>query len=233
MEKVILYSEYNTEAECDSELSPLFHDLELQYEEICRSSYFYDDNFDLSDADEEALYDKYKMVITPFHNKLFALEDIKKDVPASDNGITCRNYLDPNRYELMFFVDPNDPKKWYGFAALSVSTNRSDDACFYGVSFDLIYVRPEYRGDERGQIMSFAAGRLISGVIEHSSDAEEVYKDVKIINVDVVGQGANKGGKQCLRRFFDGISFGVFYTSYLIGDEYIEIPISTVLTDDN
>ncbi|MFA0038738.1 hypothetical protein [Vibrio sp. 10N.261.52.A1] len=208
--------------------SELFHQLKIQFEPMCGSTYCFGDIFN-TQINQTEIVEHNWMVSIPIQNQLFTLDSVRESVPENEKGINVRCFLDQNLYELIFFVDPRNPKELIGFCSLSKFEHNDDGYYSIRIVLEMIYVKPKFRNGIRGQIMAYETGRLISS----QKVFDEFNNEYRYVDVEVAGQGTNAGGRACLERFYLGINFHLGGISIEDKDGCdIEIPSNVILCDE-
>ena len=192
--------------------SALMRTLDVEFAEACASSYYYEYTAEPVEA---------KWFVTAKRNDaMFSLDSVRKAVPASDNGVFCRNYLDETKHNVVYFIDPTNPHEWFGFAAYSYEEHVGSSYSLH-ITLEMIYIKPEYRQQKLGYVTSYELGRLISEDAVYYSG--KINKETRHIAVSSYSQGCNEGGAVCLRRFFEGLE--CHFCDVHVDDDWDELPI--------
>lgn len=195
-------------------VSPQLLNGEILWEEMCGSSY---EALDL--AFHESLPDDYpNMVTMPPQEALHSVNDIKKQCPTIENDVYVKQYVEPEKYQIVLFVNSEKPSTWYGFVAISHEKSKDYSTYSLHAELEMVYVRPEFRGMNLGIVMAREVGRLISEGF--SSIVEQHEKSLSSVFISVSGQGVNPAGRRCLESFNDGV--GMYLSGYLFDDIQIE-----------
>lgn len=171
---------------------------EYLYNELCPSSY----NGHFSDEDTSLPH----LICVPLQEGLFIYEEIKGQIPQSDKDVFVRQYLDPTKYEIIFFVKRCDPRDWLGFAAFQYSEDVNDGIYVSTVDFEMVYVKPQWRGEKVGDVIGRETARQIAGRRSFDPDFLEKYQ-IKKAEINLNAQCANRGGIAVFRRFTDNFEF--------------------------
>ena len=125
---------------------------------MCGSSYEA-----LALAFHESLPDDYpNMVTMPPQEALHSVNDIKNQCPTIENDVHVMQYVEPEKYQIVLFVNSEKPSTWYGFVAISHEKSKDYSTYSLHAELEMVYVRPEFRGMNLGIVMAREVGRLIS-----------------------------------------------------------------------
>jgi hypothetical protein len=118
------------------------------------------------------------MNLIPYQEQVFTLDSVRKHLELNPDNKKYTEFLDEDKYELYFFINPFEPKTWYGFFALSLD----DVVAGSHINLDCMYVRNEYREDNRGNIMAYEIGLIICDFFKKVIDENTDKKlDAKLV----------------------------------------------------
>lgn len=222
--KVIVDINDKEELDCYLEdgICPQLLDGKILWEEMCGSSYA--DALGLGFHD--SMPDNYpNMVTMPPQDALHSVDDIKKQCPTIEGDVYIKQYVNPDKYQIILFVNAENPSIWYGFIALNHQESLDQSAFSLHAILEMVYVRPEFRGIMLGAVMAREVGRLLSE--QCASRVEKHEESLTDVYVSVIGQGVTPAGRRCLEEFNDGLamhlddsSFEDIEMHYSLEDEY-------------
>ena len=203
-------------------ISPKLLDGNILWEEMCGSSY--DGVLGLGFIDPPP--DSYpNMVTMPPQDALHSVSEIKKQCPTIEGEVYIKQYVNPDKYQVILFVNSENPSQWYGFIALNSEAAREPSTYSLNVVLEMVYVCPEFRGMKLGAVMAREVGRLLSE--QSACSVEEHEKSLKDIYVSLRGQGVTHAGQRCLIEFGAGLEmhmsnccFDDIEVHYSLEDEY-------------
>lgn len=169
------------------------------YSEICSSSYH---GHFKEDEDSNIPF----MICVPFQSGLFDRDVVKKTVPLIEDDVYIRQYLDDEKYHVIFFVRKCDPKDWIGFAAFSFTESVESGEYFLKVDFEVVYVKPEYRGDKIGETIGRETARMINDRYTFDGDFIGSHNIQKAM-VNLNAQCVNGAGLAAFSVFTDNFQF--------------------------
>ena len=174
----------------------------------------------------DSMPDNYpNMVTMPPQDALHSVDDIKKQCPTIEGDVYIKQYVNPDKYQIILFVNAENPSIWYGFIALNHQESLDQSAFSLHAILEMVYVRPEFRGIMLGAVMAREVGRLLSE--QCASRVEKHEESLTDVYVSVIGQGVTPAGRRCLEEFNDGLamhlddsSFEDIEMHYSLEDEY-------------
>lgn len=147
-------------------------------------------------------------------------------MPTLEGEVYCSKFRNPDKYELIFFVEAANPTQWHGVVVLSSEEEITESTYSLDIDFELIYVRPSSRRLGLGEVMAYEVGRLIGE--QRCINDQIISPKIKEGSVNITGQGVNIPGQRALERFQQGIEFHLFENE--IGDDILCFDI--ILTDE-
>lgn len=219
-------SEDDDDIDPDEEpLARVMVDNSLLYDFLCGSSY------DMDCRNGRSVNNTPEMICFPLQPALFSLDEVKSEVPDSEAGTKLKVYLDPNKYTLIFFSRPSDPKNWIGCAALQYQESISGCAYHLEVTFEMLFVKKAYRKMGVGSTMSREIARKITEIRSYNN---AISANVDKAYVSLFAQATSRHSRKCFHCFSENFQsmLSLVDEDPTFEREDIDVPTTWEISDD-